>query len=195
MIRQDRDFVKRVANLLISLHITKPACVRPPARRTIDPMPFNEGSPTSVSAFQNAVDASQITPLIWQGGYPARMRGFGALVLCARELQERPPCAADVRLIRAPMDDTDDPASQPAICRTAIEAARRVLDEISEGRTVLVTCAQGRNRSGLATALAILQLYGVSGAEALEIVRRARPRALTNPAFADFLERIPRREV
>jgi protein-tyrosine phosphatase len=53
---------------------------------------------------------------------------------------------------------------------------------------VLVHCHAGRNRAGLVAALIVRQTYGVSGVEALRLVRAGRPNAVANLAFEAYLE-------
>lgn len=65
--------------------------------------------------------------------------------------------------------------------KDAVAALRR-----REG--VLVHCHAGRNRAGLVATLIVREMYGVSGAEALRLVRAARPNAVANPAFEAYLE-------
>lgn len=60
----------------------------------------------------------------------------------------------------------------------------------SLGYKVLTHCTAGFNRSGLVNAT-ILNVHGISGGEALRIIRMARPGALSNPVFADFVATLP----
>jgi hypothetical protein len=53
--------------------------------------------------------------------------------------------------------------------------------------TVLSYCYDGRNRSGLMNALILRDLYGLSGKDAMEMVREHRPRAINNLHFEEFL--------
>lgn len=55
-------------------------------------------------------------------------------------------------------------------------------------RAVLVHCAAGINRSGLMCALIVRGVERCSGADAVAIVRTARPGALSNKVFADWLQ-------
>jgi protein-tyrosine phosphatase len=50
----------------------------------------------------------------------------------------------------------------------------------------MVHCAMGFNRSALVAGLILVQT-GMSGAEAVELLRSRRPGALFNKAFAQFL--------
>lgn len=142
------------------------------------------------------IEASQILEGLFQGSAPPqglelRRAGFDAVVLCAEEVQ--PPDAAfpGVEVLRAPLDDGSLPTAELAI---AVAAAEDVAKRVRAGRKVLVTCAQGRNRSGLVTALAIMRLRGMTGDQAVRIVRMRRKSpfgpALSNEAFARKLREI-----
>ncbi|MFF0552897.1 protein phosphatase [Streptomyces sp. NPDC004311] len=70
----------------------------------------------------------------------------------------------------------------------AVQAlARTVVDALGRGRTVLVRCHSGHNRSGLVVAQALVEL-GRSASEAVAAVRdRRSPHALGTPVFEDYL--------
>jgi protein-tyrosine phosphatase len=55
----------------------------------------------------------------------------------------------------------------------------------------LVHCHQGKSRSGLFNALVTRQILGISGAEAVDLVRRKRPGALGNEVFTAYLRSLP----
>lgn len=68
--------------------------------------------------------------------------------------------------------------------------ARRLAGVIQDGGVVMTMCNAGRNRSGLMSALILVELTGMSGGLAIDVVRHHRPRALANPHFEAFLEEI-----
>ena len=70
--------------------------------------------------------------------------------------------------------------------------ARLIADLICTGHVVLVHCRMGLNRSNLVVATALTYL-GMTGAEALEHLRRLRPGALYNELFAAHVSALPRR--
>lgn len=70
--------------------------------------------------------------------------------------------------------------------------ANRVIRQIQSGRIVLVHCIAGRNRSGLVSGLVARQLLKISGEEALAVVRKARPTALVNPVYEQYLRSLPK---
>lgn len=70
--------------------------------------------------------------------------------------------------------------------------ARYVASCIDNGLTVLVHCAGGRNRSGLVTALAARYVLDLSGDEAVDLVKAARPAAFTNKDFEAYVRGLNR---
>jgi protein-tyrosine phosphatase len=143
------------------------------------------------------IDATPIAPKLYQGSAPRlphalRSAGFGTVVLCAHEIQPANALLLGIEVLRCPLDDN---GSGPSLSewrratRTAAQVARRVRSR----RRTLVTCAQGRNRSGLVVALALHDLYGWSGAACVGIVQRLREGALTNPGFVRALRSLPER--
>ncbi len=135
-------------------------------------------------------NASEAIPRLWQGALvpPGRISGVDVLVLCAMEHQPHSAQLPGVRVmvVHAPLDDAK-PTLEEII--TARQAAVHVARELRRGRRVLVTCAQGRNRSGLVTALA-LRYLGVTADEAIRLIRRARgANALSNPHFVDVIKK------
>ncbi len=69
-----------------------------------------------------------------------------------------------------------------------LQLAALVARSVKDGRSAMVTCECGLNRSGLLAALALLKL-GHPAPEAIDLVRRCRgPLALTNRRFVELLE-------
>lgn len=130
---------------------------------------------------------------------PATAPLFHTLVLCAEEMQ---PMASDIykmgakypRIIYAPNDDSENPLTMVQ-ADLAVRAANEVGKDFVKGRKILVSCMQGRNRSGLVTAIALTKIYGMSGEKALSIVQGKVPRALTNASFRRFLRALPARNL
>ena len=134
------------------------------------------------------IDAHQIIERLWQGSFPEpgstlHRCGFDVLVLCAEELQPPSSLYHDLEVIHAGLDDG---VGTPSLERTARRAAAQVIEALRAGKRVLVTCAQGRNRSGLVVGLALKELMD---RDVVDFVQRRRPNALTNPYFAELLRR------
>lgn len=107
---------------------------------------------------------------------------FDVIVLAALEYQPEMP---GYEVLRVPLDDGPPPSPQTRaeIRAAAGEVARRV----RAGQRVLVTCWQGRNRSGVISGLALVDL-GVPGTWAAHRIRRIR-NGLTNPHFYEMVIR------
>jgi len=146
------------------------------------------------------LDAHRVYPGLWQGSVPptgsaVRRAGFDALVLAATTAEYRYCYGAEpderlfpgVMLHSADLDDADLSDAEHRRARAAAHFVARVLK--MKGR-VLTTCMQGRNRSGLISALAIRELTRASGKACIDQVRRARSNALTNPSFVAALEKL-----
>jgi hypothetical protein len=142
--------------------------------------------------------ANEVFPGLWQGSAPPEgadlaESGFDALVLCAAEHQPGPHLFPGLRTVVAVyLSDAGEPPTAREL-DSAVAASRAVASLVLSGRTVLVTCAVGLNRSGLVTALSLLQIEPTMTAdEAVRLVRLARPRALGNEWFVDFVHRCHR---
>jgi len=105
---------------------------------------------------------------------------FDVVVLAAQEYQ---PSLPGHEVWHVPLDDGPPPSpdERERIRRVARDVARRV----RAGQRVLVTCWQGRNRSGVIAGLALVEL-GIPGKSAARFIRRAR-NGLTNPHFLQMV--------
>lgn len=137
--------------------------------------------------------ANEVVRNVWQGDAPPagmHPKRWRHLYLCADEYQPPASLYPGMRVHRCPLDDSLMGLSRKDLdraIRCGLEAARHA----SSGEPVLVTCAQGRNRSGLVSAVAVRAITGLSSREAIMLVRRARgPHALSNPAFVRYLEQL-----
>lgn len=130
---------------------------------------------------------SRIGPRLYVGiapppGPALRKLGWDVLVLCAEEYQPFPQEFPGLEVIRAPNDDAD---RRPTLKEKdlARDAGIRAAARVREGKRVLVTCMQGRNRSGLVAAIALHYLTGASGEACARKVKAMREGALSNPHF------------
>jgi protein-tyrosine phosphatase len=141
------------------------------------------------------LDATRLVPKLYQGGQvsavgPLLAAGFDAVVFCAVEIQPPSHLLQGVRALYCPL--TDDPSRPlyPAEWMQARETGIEVAQLLREGKRVLVTCAQGRNRSGLVSAIALHILTGASGPKCVARIQKRRANALTNPQFVRALARL-----
>ena len=147
------------------------------------------------------IDAQEIAMGLWMGSMPPVGRtltssGFNVLVLCAMEHQPPLESFPGVDVARIYLDDNGMLPPREHVYQ-AFHLANRLTAAIRSGCCALVTCAQGRNRSGFVAALTLMRMTGCSGKCAVRTVqeRRLSPfgTALTNPAFVRALETIPER--
>jgi protein-tyrosine phosphatase len=140
------------------------------------------------------VEAHEVAPKFWVGSYPtteAIRNHFDAVVLCAVELQSLR--FNGIPVIRAPFNDDTEYGPTPREINIALTAARRVQTLRQSGKRVLVTCAQGINRSSFVAALAMM-MDGNSATIVIDTIRERRhpPIELTplfNEHFQKFLYR------
>jgi len=137
---------------------------------------------------------------LWQGGAEDVMNSgdeYDIVVLCADEFQPKRSLILrpedKTTLLYAPNDDSGTPLSK-AQADIACLTAKRVAQEYKAGKKILVSCMQGRNRSGLVSALSLHLLYGMGGKASKEFIQAKIPYALANTSFNRFLGVIqPRR--
>lgn len=134
---------------------------------------------------------------IYQGPRPPqgnslRDSGIDVVVLCAKEYQVDGPQDLGfpgVHVIRAPSIDAECVIPEHWISSWHA-AAQGVAAAVREGKTTLVTCHQGLNRSGVVSALAIHYLTGFAGSRCAAIVQHSREGALFNRSFVAYLSSI-----
>lgn len=135
------------------------------------------------------LDCSNIAKRLWVGAKPPLDRHlpeFDVLVLCAQEIQ---PAVLAFRgqVLRCPIPDDDLTNAQT---RLVLETGRSVATLLAAGQTVLVTCAQGINRSALVASLAVGLVTYLSADQILVILRTRRHHdCLHNKAFRMILRR------
>ena len=122
---------------------------------------------------------------------------FHLVFFCAQEFPPPPQVFKDPRQRRARVYHVrlDDAVLSKDELFAASRAADLVTGSFLQGSQILITCMQGRNRSGLVAALALHMLSGAGGKAAMRAVRERRVHveapALVNPSFVTLLENIP----
>lgn len=115
-----------------------------------------------------------------QGGYPGEHPGifqaFDVVVYTAEEAQARnfkaPPGKA---ILRGPIDDDDYRPLPPQVGVAFDSLATQCARYAQQGGKILITCWQGRNRSGLLMALTLLKLYpSWTPQQAITLIKRNR---------------------
>ena len=152
-------------------------------------------SPSSVEAsliwseHTRPVDATLVRgraeAAIYQGSLPPegsllKRQGFDVLVLAAEEYQPESHRFPGVEVIHAPLFDEHEQGAFDVL--SARRTALLVTNRYRDGKKILVTCHEGRNRSGWIVGLALTML-GMSGRNAVDRIRRRRANALTNRTF------------
>ena len=106
---------------------------------------------------------------------------FDVIVLAAEEYQ---PDLPGYIVMHVPLDDGPPPDMQ---VRARIrEAAHEIANHVRAGRRVLCTCWQGRNRSGVLSGLALVEL-GLPRHRAVRRIRQYR-NGLTNQYFRAMVD-------
>ena len=145
------------------------------------------------------IAAVRVAQGIYQGPCPksaeeVRRNGFHVLTFCALEIQPVIHDPQGLRVLYAPMNDSPMNPITEEEWTGAQRAGREIARVTSAGGRALTTCAMGLNRSGIVNALALHYRFGVSGAQAIDQIRRTRsPMALSNPSFVERLRRLPAR--
>jgi protein-tyrosine phosphatase len=155
-----------------------------------------------------SIDANKVVNGLYQGGQlpiPAAIgpdrtvnangritQGFDVVVLAAREIRPPRDLIRVPLVVLAELDDSGERMTRQE-GHEAMGAASQVVRALSQGKRVLVTCAQGKNRSGLITCLALTLGRGMPPWMALATVRAARPGAMSNQDFERFLRAICQR--
>ena len=128
---------------------------------------------------------------------------WDVIIFCAVELPPPPQALSDtarrVRAYHCPIRDAEITQEEKFL---AVQAANVAGRYFLTGARVLVTCAAGKNRSGLVTALTIDALTGEGGKTAAGLVRNKRQSlapelqpALSNSSFLRYLAAIEPRNV
>jgi protein-tyrosine phosphatase len=152
---------------------------------------------TTHQAFQllEISDASEILPNLWVGQKPpeGNLLAFhdiwDVVVLCAKEYQPAADRFPGLMVLHAPLDDSGAPITRDEM-RIALRTARKLSDMIRNGKRILITCMQGRNRSSLVAALTICMTNNqIDSSKIISLIREARGEwALSNQTFVKFIQ-------
>lgn len=138
-----------------------------------------------------AIAGELCTPGIWMGGAHAergneiRIEAVARswVIDCAGDMPPEYRAQAGRWMVRVFADIEELPSALGRIRAMVRDVAVAVDGSLGQApENVYVVCQHGMNRSGLVAGLLLREL-GVSGAEAVERICRARPGALSNQAF------------
>lgn len=142
------------------------------------------------------MDVTRMLPGLYQGGVQYYEKRVSEIALKGVDMAVALAPDAGVRVYAPEMveyeleDHWRDLDHLPDLERIARMVSRRV----QNGKKVAVFCRQGRNRSGLVTALSMRHLKPQwTGQKIVRHIQSRRQDALTNEAFAEYLARLPRR--
>ncbi|WP_329386343.1 protein-tyrosine phosphatase family protein [Streptomyces sp. NBC_01351] len=136
---------------------------------------------------------NEVTAGLWMGGHHwTDDLGYRHAVVASGEfdlvisLYTRPGHGPDAGIDHLVAEIPDGPLTAEQI-HTAQELARTAAQGVRDGRTVLVRCHSGYNRSGLVVAQALIEM-GWETTTAIETIRQRRsPSALNNRLFEEYL--------
>ena len=139
------------------------------------------------------LDFNEVFPGVCVGADPppggmVREAGFDLLVLTAWQRQHGPELFPGLEVCHAPLTD-DAFQIVDGDWERARAAAERVVVAQYSGKRSLITCVEGRNRSGLVAAIALATMRGNGGQDAIDMVQRTRPGSLYNWHFQEALRR------
>jgi protein-tyrosine phosphatase len=125
---------------------------------------------------------TEIVPGLFMGGSLSLVQpcGFDAIV-CCREVSDWK--LAGPPYLHLPMEDI--PVVPPEWYGAA--GAAFIAGAMGPSRRVLVHCAEGHNRSGFIVASYLIRCGGFWPQEAINLIRKKRPGALTNQVFVAAL--------
>jgi protein-tyrosine phosphatase len=98
-------------------------------------------------------------------------------------LRERAP-AHGIEVLWFPIPDVSVPASLEDLGTTV----GRIVTDLAAGRTVVIHCMGGLGRTGLVAAACLMATAPLTPAEAMAIVRRARPGAIESREQETYVE-------
>lgn len=146
-----------------------------------------------MALYLEGIEATQIRDGLWQGSRPpsgqvVRDAGFSLLVLCAKEYQLPAHKFVGVEVVSVSTTDSWWWPPAPEAIAGWKSAAQKVVETLRRGDKALVTCFAGINRSSVVSCLSLMEAFGMSAREAIDLVQERRPGTLTNPIFLEWLK-------
>lgn len=157
-----------------------------------------QGPPQYALSMSTYTDYNWIIPnRIAQGGYPGAspslFQTFDVVVYMAMEAQPKMRLPPGKIALYGPIDDDIYRPLPREVGAELHKIAAECARQAAWGKKVLITCMQGKNRSGLITALTLLKMYPAwTPEQAITIIRRNRrlrdgSQALGNTMFEMYI--------
>jgi rhodanese-related sulfurtransferase len=134
-----------------------------------------------MAAITNTNEAAhEIIPRIWLGNRNAALNQDGWLakhdIESVFNATKDIPFADDTQTIkyRIPVDDNLEDGEIANMAKWSPEIIYNVLHEYQAGRTILVHCAAGMQRSAAIVAMTLIALYGMTTDEAITFIKNRR---------------------
>jgi protein-tyrosine phosphatase len=141
----------------------------------------------------NWIVNGQLAQGAYPGQHPGLFNAFDVVVYCAKEAQPRFKAPPGKAIVYCPMDDDIYRPVPDSVHRMLVERANFCAKQASWRKRVLITCVQGKNRSGLLMGMTLLRLYPTwTPEQAVRIIRQYRKLgggdvALANTMFEQHL--------
>lgn len=129
----------------------------------------------------------------YPGAHPGLFQAFDVIVYVAKEGQPKIHTPPGKLALYCPMEDDIYRPVPPAVGAALHKTADVCAKQAGWGKKVLITCMQGKNRSGLLMGLTILKMFpSYTPEQAITLIRRRRKLgggdiALANTMFAQYL--------
>jgi hypothetical protein len=137
-------------------------------------------------------NADLILPRLWLGNAQAahdenflRQKGIEVVFNCTKDIPFHPSLK---RRYRVPVDDNLEREEIRNMEHWSFEILYKLLNEYKEGRTILVHCAAGMQRSAAVVAMFLIATQGMKWEDAIQFIRQRRPIAFY--PSANFLDAI-----
>lgn len=145
-----------------------------------------------VEGTQVAFNYDWIITGLAQGNFPGDTKtafaDFDVVMLCAEEHQPRWKVPAGKFAFKIPLDDDPYQPVPLDVGQVIVQQSIAAGTYHMAGHPLLTTCHQGRNRSGICTAIILMHFYKMKPQEAIDLIRSRRNNdCIGNPMFEQFL--------
>lgn len=138
------------------------------------------------SDINNANNADEIIPRLWLGNVRASMdeqfirdKGINVVFNCTKNLGFSPSIPTKYRV---PLDDNLEEQEIRNMELWSNEIAFQIMSEYLSGKTILVHCMAGMQRSAASVALFLIAFLKLKGKDAIEYIKSKRPIAFFHNA-------------